>query len=488
MTLITRQDKGSKLTIQEMDGNLTYLEALNNAEEIVYADLYDKIVAAQLTPGQWYKLTDYKSVNFLNGWNIAYINPTATDPNFDPREIYEGENEALLLQATTTNALSPVAYSEKYPQDILEFQAYTNKIGVDLDFAAGDLLPNGSFVPNDFDLKWDGTNVYIEMPTGFPALFGHYFYLYAEFSDGENSYYQDGTYEPLTPGIVECQYPYTSDDPDYGYPKAMSRIRVEEGGMKVVLLDLTEEDFNNYAVNSLYIDTVQAIGDAYGWVTRRNNTQKQINVPFDFRGRKYRRFEVDLSAINVDLGTGYYGIGDNFLNQGTTGNYKDLKIFFDDIDTYNIQWEGIGGPDVYWYNGFSDNNVFGSRCENNSIEDYMFNNTVGFFFVENKIKKYFANNTIGDFTFGNTVGVNFTSNKIASSFSLNTIASYFGSNIIANNFNNNKIDYASFGTNFSSATHVYAGYNCQIFLRSNFTFQLSYIDGTNTVQYAAITA
>jgi hypothetical protein len=40
MPLITRQDKGDKLTIQEMDGNLTYLEqySINLSEEIGVVD------------------------------------------------------------------------------------------------------------------------------------------------------------------------------------------------------------------------------------------------------------------------------------------------------------------------------------------------------------------------------------------------------------------------------------------------------------------
>jgi hypothetical protein len=40
MPLITRQDKGDKLTIQEMDGNLTYLEqySINLSEEIGIVD------------------------------------------------------------------------------------------------------------------------------------------------------------------------------------------------------------------------------------------------------------------------------------------------------------------------------------------------------------------------------------------------------------------------------------------------------------------
>ena len=63
MPLITRKEKGSKLTIPEMDGNLTYLQALSAGQDITYSNLYTKSIAGQLQPGQWYRLTNYKSVN-----------------------------------------------------------------------------------------------------------------------------------------------------------------------------------------------------------------------------------------------------------------------------------------------------------------------------------------------------------------------------------------------------------------------------------------
>jgi hypothetical protein len=451
--------------------------------DIVYSDLYNAIETASLTAGQWYRITDYRSVNFLNGWAIANQNPTPTDPNFNPQEIYEGDIEVILVQAISDNQLSPTAHSETFSGDILEYQAYTNKIGVDLDIYNGQALPDSSVV-SGFDLQWDGTNVYFEMPAGYPALFGHYFYLYAEFDGG--SYYQDGAFEPLTPGIVECQHPYTSDDPDYGYPKAMSRIRIENGGMKVVLLDLDETDFNNYDVDSLYVDTVQTLGDAYGWVTRRNDTEREVNVPFDFRGRKYRRFEVNLSAINAALGTGYYGQGDNFYGQGTTGNYKDLPVF--GLDFNNIQWQGAGGPNMYWYNGFNDNNVFGNYSINLNIKDSFLRNTVGSYFQQNTVGDSFFGNTVGDSFSFNTVGDSFSFNRVSNSFNNNTVGDSFFGNTVGDSFQLNIIKRLVSFTDFTSATHVYGNYNCQIFQISNGSLRLSYVDGSDVVQYTAVNA
>ena len=405
---------------------LNGIPVISGSEDITYLELYNKVVNGLLEIGKWYRLTDYKSVNFLNGWETANSNPTPTDPNFNPQEIYSGETEILILQATSPYEISEIGYSETFNGDIVQYEPYTNKIGVNFDISNGSTLPDSSTV-SDFDLKWDGTNVYFNMPDGYPALFGHYFYIYCEFDGG--NYYQDGNFEPLTAGISVCQYPYTSDDVDYGYPKAVSRIKVEDNGMKVILLDLEEQDYLNYDADTLYIDTVYALGDAYGWITRRQDTLRNIDVPFDFRGRKYRRFEVDSSF----LGTNYYGIGDNYLGQGTTGNYKDSKCFGNDgYDAYDIKWNGMGGSDGWnWYRGGQDNNVFFGSFYNNTLSDFTRSNTIYDFYY----------NTVGERFQGNIIVGSFNNNKIGTDFYSNKINYSFGYNTVGEGFGNNNIDY-----------------------------------------------
>lgn len=417
--------------------------------EILYTDLYDKIVNSQLIAGAKYRVSFYRSINFLNGWEIANNNPVPVTPSYAPRQVHLGQKETILVEAISNYQLSPIAYSENYPQDILEYQGYTNTIGVDIGgIYNGQTLPDSSTV-SGFDLQWDAINevVYFDMPTGYPALFGHYFYLYAEFSGG--AYYQDGCFEPLTPVIAECQYPFTSNDPSFGYPIAMSNLAVSPDGMRVVLLDLTETDVNNYDVGTLYVDTVYSLGSAYGWVTKRTDTQRNISVPFDFRNRKYRRYEVDLTPVNPALGLGYWGQGDVYLGQPTTGNYIDVPSFGQDgYDAYDIQWEGMGGADMSWYAGFCDNNVFlgsfyysdlkGSSW-NNTIGNNFYFNTTGKFFTANTIADSFQSNTIGNVFTANTIGSVFTANTIGNSFQNNNVGVAFYYNTIANNFLGNTI-------------------------------------------------
>ncbi len=612
---IKLSENGGSLIVRPVNNRNWIVEGSRDAViDISYSELYSAITNGNLIPGAKYRLLDYKSVNFLNGWTIANDNPTPNELSFNPREIYTGENEVLLLEAISETSLSPIAHSENYPEDILEFQAYTNKLGVNIEsdstfgIFTGAEMPDASIV-NDFELKWDGTNVYFDMPIGYPALFGHYFYLYCEFTTppaiiGEvngilwgftgsltpgtylsvtgttggggtgatfnvytypfyidvevvgggqdyqigdtitispldsgasggltitvnslvsgSPYYQDGVFEPLTPGIARCQYPDSSNNPFFTYPKEVSRLEVVEDGSRVVLLDLTEADYNNYDLGTLYVETVHAIGDAYGWVTKRNDTQRRISVPFDFRGRKYRRYEVDISAYYPTFSPGYYGLGDDWMGQGTTGNFSDFKCFNadSDRDNYDIEWNDLGGPNMAYFCGLNDNNVFYDTFRNNTIGAYFRNNHF-FSFGEHKIgDNCFGNTGIGGW-YGNNIAGSFFNNKLINC-GANTINYSFNNNILGDVLNNHigesfqsntvapsvdpddstiqyntildLVQFNQFGagsfrrnevskefSNFdlSLAFHVYQDYDCKIFKASNGDFFLSYYDGTS---------
>ena len=88
------------------------------------------------------------------------------------------------------------------------------------------------------------------------------------------------------------------------------------------------------------------------------------------------------------------------------------------------------------------------------------------------------------------MGNNFNFNTVGDNFQSNTVDNNFQSNTVGNNFQRNQIDYSPNNTDFTSvpATHVYADYTCTIFKRSDGTLRLSYIDGTDTIQYTAVNA
>ena len=94
MTLITRQGKGSKLTIQEMDGNLLYLDKAF----INYFDFSSESETQIDVVDTWYKLnTDTQSVFSRNG--LIHSNNRVTN---------EGENAKIVkLEAISSLSAGP---------------------------------------------------------------------------------------------------------------------------------------------------------------------------------------------------------------------------------------------------------------------------------------------------------------------------------------------------------------------------------------------
>lgn len=509
-----------------------------------YQDFYNLLIAEALVPGTKYEVP-YRSVNWLNGYSLAVSNPTPIDPSFNPRQIHTGPEDILIVEATSTYEVSPTSYSKKYMMDILDYNPYANKIGLPLSVYNGVTLPNSTVV-SGFDLQWDGTNVYFNMPTGYPAYYGQLLYIYAAFG----TYDQDGGHEPLLPNTYP-QFSFSTDSVFDAYPKQLSRIKLLNGGYKVVLLDLTEADYNNYEANSLFIDHIVAVGDAYGWVLRRQSTDTKVDVPFDFRSVTYRRYEIDTSLVlPVELAQGfqYMGIGDNWKGAGTTGNYVDmLSIPQSYSDNYNITISGTGGPiRSNWYAGTCENNIIFGRARfiNLSIT-YMLNNTFlgnvtdinlsSFIFNTNTITNVFSltsgiltsftnniiivlqlctfnsgafqNNKIGNFVsnemfsyiFNNITLGSFSNNFISKSFQ-NTInpACSILNNVINGEFNTvifaelwfqyNYIKNDMISVNLAAATHVYEPYPSDVFKNSAGVLKLSYFNASDVLTVVAPTA
>lgn len=452
--------------------------------DIRYTDLYDKIITRTLQAGCKYRLLDYQSTNFLNGETIATSNPVPVDPNFNPREVYTALPEVLILEATSSDELSPIASSEDYPNDIITYNALRNVIGTSIDLYNGD-----SVGTTGFDLQWDGTNVYFDMPTSYSVYFGYPLYLYCSFNSGlENLDIRVDSTKPLINKLSSNQ----SSIPYSGIDIAM---QITPLGTKVVLQGLSYADYTNYDVNTLYVQSIEPSGASFGIITNRQDTIRQVSLPIDYRAYKYRRFEVQLNTVNPSYGSSFVGQGDVFYGQATTGNYTDFNVFnngqvyqfictsfFDNVvfssqvsevsilagqflnSTFTSPVRGVnceggfGGNtffDVYYCNfkaGVYDNLVGSSFQYNNCTT--MYNNIIGASFYSNDII-FFSSNDIGDNFYSNNIGADFNSNRIKGNFYGNTISSGmsqnqidlgFLKNIILQGFYNNQID-ISFGFN-----------------------------------------
>jgi len=144
MSLITRTSKGSKLTIQEMDSNLLYLQDLANSGgggsttiiELTYTELTGLTSTSGLTSNQQYLLTDFQTVHYM------------FDGNTRLNEINTGIVEPLLLTSSSTTDIYPECRSMLYPQDIIHYDFNSEKWMIDPGFANAESVGGTLLVPD----------------------------------------------------------------------------------------------------------------------------------------------------------------------------------------------------------------------------------------------------------------------------------------------------------------------------------------------------
>jgi hypothetical protein len=245
--------------------------------------------------------------------------------------------------------------------------------------------------------------------------------------------------------------------------------------------------------------------------------------------------DVYYNELNIDASTNPY-----YLSKGFPfGNVISNNSFSNKIGNNNIYIEITGGVisnqiDVFGNTiggGFRNNtiendftnNTIENDFNNNTIENNFNNNTIGNNFNNNTIGNDFRNNTIGNDFNNNTIGNDFNNNTIENDFNNNTIGNNFNNNTIGNNFNNNTIGggfrnntigggfrnntigggfrnntigggfnnnttkTSISSTNFTSATHVYQLYTCEIVEVYGSGKKLNYQDANGTLVVADIT-
>jgi hypothetical protein len=119
MTLITRQGKGSKLTIQEMDNNLTYLENIATQQDIIGRLSQGGIIVSSwvisgVTHGLVMSVEDISSSTF--GWNDlsdvstrTYVSFRASNANRIGENIL---NQDFVMRETTTNRYWKIKFTK----------------------------------------------------------------------------------------------------------------------------------------------------------------------------------------------------------------------------------------------------------------------------------------------------------------------------------------------------------------------------------------
>jgi hypothetical protein len=241
----------------------------------------------------------------------------------------------------------------------------------------------------------------------------------------------------------------------------------------------------------------------YGHIGRRIDTNRNVDVPFDFIGYKYDSvtpiFNID-SSINIKWNDVFeYSYG-NFINN-VIGTYFENNIigsgFKNNNIGYNFKNNNIG-------NNFQ-NNIISYNFQNNNIGNDSHDNEISNTFIDNKIHQFY-NNEIGKSFTNNDIYI-FLNNTVLDNFTNNICKNYFiftnvGNNVKYNIFNytigvsskinisipsnfiyniiNTRIEISEDFSDVSSITNN--NVTSEIFKDSTNTLRIKYVDGLGNIQ------
>lgn len=262
----------------------------------------------------------------------------------------------------------------------------------------------------------------------------------------------------------------------------------------IIHYDITGGDTRDVA----YFDAGVAITNLKGVITYRKDTIQNVETWYDFRNVKFRRWLV--SATDW-VASNSYNINDVYEYNSilykckknhtgiTTTPDADSTNWFKWLDkTHNWSWTS----DKAQFNIGNINSA--TLTMSNSIDVYTFGDyykwvnsvSIGLINLDYIIDNYgyssrlnnIVFNTINSFytCYSNTFGENCFNNTIGNNFYTNTIGNNFQSNTIGDSFQSNDFKYCPNTIDFTTATHIYSDYYCEIIKTSNSIFQLNYTD------------
>ena len=303
-------------------------------------------------------------------------------------------------------------------------------------------------------------------------------------------------------------------------------------GLSNIILD----NFQDNVIGSYFGIDVQTPDTGNGGNLIRSNfigntvgTDFTYNTTFDTGGGGYYNNTIGFGCNNNIFGDSfnYNKLGDLFQSNTIDTNFGGNIIgYFFNVNSIGSNFADNVIGDVSWFNTFGPNcqsnkanSMFGNDigidfsgniiAENfglfftagNTIANACYDNTFGNFFVDNNVNSGMQRNIFGSYCNSNGIEIDFTDNVCGNFFQGNTIASGCFNNNFNNYFQGNTLNtgfnYVTFqspmgtGLDFTLATHVYAGYSCNILIGTGGlpNYYLSYYDsGLGSMQYVSPTA
>jgi len=408
------------------------------AISLTYSELSTLVNGNTLVPGQKYLINDYQTVHII---------PNTSDINTGPIE-------PLLVTASSTNTLEPIAYSTLFPQDIIYYNIESDQ-NIVSGSTKGYIYRRIDTIKNN-DIGFDYRNVkfrrwQIDVTT-------------SDLTGSGNTYSQGAVV--LQTGTNNI-YLKLDNTPSVPFDTASWMLFPWSN------LQYVSPTNNNLVINNYIIPVSANYMDYTMFSTEPTTNGVQCNYDYIF-GNKIK---------------GIYDGSDIISNSNTVffGSYFDSNNIEDYFTSNTIGDSFVNNTIGYNFNSTIIGNVFFSNTIGKNVYYKNVINTIGNYFSHNTIGDNFDYNTIGDRFQFNTIGNNFYFNAIGYNFNHNTIGDNFNHNTIGDNFQLNNFENYFGGMDFTSSTYVYQQYLKYLFTNSANEHYLRYYDSGNTLQIVQAT-
>ena len=466
--------------------------------DVIHADLFRMLEDAELIPGMFYRITDYRTIHEIPNTTVEH----------------EGGHEPLVVLATSVNSFSKQAWSRLYPKDYIEYDINDQVYGILASYRPGFITRRIDDLGND--CPYDHRNVLFrrwgldlssfsrwdDFDYGFGAKV-------VQAVDGVDTVYYCikavTSATGLTPNNDSEHWNWVIDkNRRWCYQLADNAFGADPVNEDANYFSADVEDYEDYytfngtgCVNNIIkkwtggLNNIVFFGNGCYSNTFGNNCNSNTfgnNCNSNTFGNNY--------YYNTFGNNYYYNTFGNDCNSNTFGNSCDSNTFGNSCQSNtfgnNCQFNTFGyncGSNTF---GNSCNyNFFGNSCSSNAFGNSCFSNTFGYDCYSNTFGNDYYSNTFGNDCYSNTFGNSYDSNTFGNSCQSNTFGDgcsnlpLSGKTIINNIFGNN-LDFD--GINFSSVTHLLATYECKIFKREDGTIRLSYINNSDVTVVVNVNA
>ena len=393
--------------------------------EVTYSELLTMIDEGELTPGKFYKITDFKTC--YDQPDYDYNSDPITDGNYK-----QGAVSPIIVFAISSDSLSSDAYQPEYPKDNIKYDVSFSQTEVTGGTAYGRIVYRKDNQGNAFDYDFR------------EVLFKRY-----------DAYFSEQVYE----GTISIDFSSILGV-NFGDVTGVGTNfnNFATGSVVGVLNTNTDYIVNYYEIISIEDDTNMVVtGNVINTV---NNTRlldanlltkvswKQNNIISNTASSEFRTFgNINRCFSNTSTNTAAYTSWEEYTfllpNNVFKGNntYKDNSFGHDfRNNTFNASCDSnrIGGS---FYNNIIDNDF-----DNNIINDNFYNNIMDCDFQRNMINGEFYNNHLGD-NDGNDFHYNIIQGIFYNNFytgdddfEYNLIKGDFYNNIILDEFSKNTLN------------------------------------------------